>query len=84
MSSFPVRRAIKRAALIEALLARDGPDCFLCGKALGDDITVEHMLAQVHGGPSHPANLVLTHRECNLSLGSLPVMLKVRARENLV
>ena len=76
--------AIKRARLgprVAALMERDGPDCWLCGKALGDDVTQEHLVPVGHGGPNHLSNLVLAHEECNRELGHLSVAEKVRLRE---
>lgn len=35
------------------LLLRDGDRCFYCDGKLGDDITVEHLIALSCGGPKH-------------------------------
>lgn len=74
-----VKRRVKGCA--EALLARDGPDCFLCGKPLGADSTVEHLLALVHGGSNSLANLALVHSECNKVLGDKSVTEKIFLRD---
>ncbi|TWA71863.1 HNH endonuclease [Azospirillum baldaniorum] len=68
---------------INALLARDGDRCFFCGAPLGDDITVEHLVPAVHGGPNHISNLVLAHAACNQAVGHLSVSEKVRARDRM-
>jgi hypothetical protein len=67
----------KDSATVNALLARDGDRCFLCGEPLGADITVEHLVAIAHGGPNHVSNLFLAHGECNRSLGHLSAPEKV-------
>lgn len=59
------------------LLDRDGGKCVVCGKPLGDDITVEHFLSVSDGGNSLPNNLALAHRACNEALGNLPIVLKI-------
>lgn len=66
---------------VRAILERDGEDCFLCLRPLGNDITREHLVAVVHGGPDHIANKVLTHGACNLALHHLSLMEKIRMRE---
>jgi len=60
------------------LLKRDGTCCFLCGKELNDDITVEHLIALVSGGKNDVSNMVLTHYECNKELTTKPIYEKVR------
>ena len=59
------------------LLARDGPNCFFCGKPLDNDITVEHLIAIAHGGPNHISNLFLAHAECNQKAGHMSAPEKV-------
>lgn len=66
---------------IRALLKRDGDECFLCGLALGDDCTVEHLVSLAHGGPNHIANKALAHEICNNTMGHLSLMEKIRLRE---
>lgn len=63
------------------LLLRDGPDCWCCGLPLGDDITVEHLLAIVKGGNNSLDNKCLCHGKCNERLGSLAIVDKVKIRE---
>lgn len=74
---------IRRMQLVKELLRRDGRDCWLCGKPLGDDITVEHFLAVARGGTNNPANACLTHQSCNQKMADLPIVAKVRMREEM-
>lgn len=60
------------------LLERDGDKCFLCDEDLGEDITLEHLLPLVSGGPNTLANMVLVHDECNRKLGVKPLHEKVK------
>ncbi|WP_333571342.1 HNH endonuclease [Sphingomonas sp.] len=62
---------------VARLIERDGSACFFCGLALGDDITVEHLVAVAHGGPNHISNLFLAHGECNRAAGHLSAPEKV-------
>lgn len=71
----------KRDVVVSTLLERDGDECFLCCQPLGEDITVEHLVAIVFGGPNHIANKVLMHSKCNLRLGHMPVIQKIKMRE---
>jgi hypothetical protein len=64
-------------ATVAALLERDGEACFFCGDHLGDDITVEHLVAIAHGGPNHISNLFLAHAACNQRAGHLSAPEKV-------
>ncbi len=72
-----VRGRRKGKDSVARLLDRDGANCFFCGSALGDDITVEHLVAVAHGGPNHISNLFLAHGECNRSAGHLSAPEKV-------
>jgi len=60
------------------LIKRDGTCCFLCGKELEDDITVEHLIALVAGGKNDISNMVLTHYVCNAELTTKPIYEKVK------
>jgi hypothetical protein len=71
----------KRQAEVDALIARDGTLCFLCGCQLGNDITREHLVPRHLGGPDVLANMTLAHTACNQKLGQLAVMDKIRLRE---
>lgn len=79
--STPREKTIKRPADVRALLTRDGDRCFLCRLPLGEDITVEHLVPVVHGGPHHIANKALAHKACNLRMGHLSLMEKIAMRE---
>lgn len=75
-----VKRA-KRSAEVQRLIERDGGDCFLCRRPLGDDITIEHLVPVAAGGPNHIANKALAHKACNLQMGHLSLMEKLAMRE---
>ena len=75
--------AIRRGAVIDALIQRDGDCCFLCRKPLGEDITEEHLVPIATGGPHHIANKALAHKACNLRMGHLSVMEKIALRESM-
>lgn len=62
----------------EALLHRDGDTCFYCSKSLGDDITVEHLIALSCGGKNELSNMVLAHLQCNQAVGNKPIVEKVK------
>lgn len=64
-----VRGRRKGRGTVEALLKRDGENCFFCGLPLGDDITVEHLVSVTHGGPNHISNCFLAHGACNADAG---------------
>lgn len=64
------------------LLARDGDACFFCGEPMAPgDISVEHLLARLHGGPNRMENLVLAHPACNLQANHLSIMEKIKLRD---
>jgi hypothetical protein len=70
------------------LLERDGDDCWFCGKPLGLDITIEHLLPQKLKREQgvevdHIENLVLAHAYCNRMAGHLPMTAKIAWREHL-
>ena len=86
LKCFELGRAIERKdrpgkshkdRLVRRLLDRDGPNCCLCGKPLGDDITIEHWVAIKDGGNNTMANLGLAHESCNKAADSKPVTEKV-------
>ena len=74
---------------VDRLRARDGDNCWLCGKPMdfaaepnsAKAWSVEHLLAKGHGGSEKPENLVLCHPPCNRRLASRPVVKKVEMRE---
>jgi len=59
------------------LIERDGTDCFLCGKPLEDDITLEHLIALSSGGKNNLSNMVLMHEKCNQEVSNAPINEKV-------
>lgn len=62
-----------------ALLERDGNECFFCAQPMpDDDMTVEHLVALVRGGPNHMDNFALTHSKCNQAAGKATLMAKIR------
>lgn len=82
--NLPWKKTTKRGNLggkYNAILDRDGDACFFCRKPLGTDMTIEHLVAKVHGGPDHISNLFLAHKKCNEAAGHLSAVEKIRARE---
>lgn len=71
----------KKGKYFAELLKRDGTKCFYCLLELGDDMTREHLVPVLCGGPHHIANLVLAHEQCNQRAGHMSVMEKVRIRD---
>lgn len=67
----------RNKATVQAIIERDGTDCFFCGEALGDDVTVEHLVSICHGGPNHISNTFLAHGECNRKAGHLSAPEKI-------
>lgn len=61
-----------------SLIKRDGSDCFFCGKPLGEDITVEHLIPLTSGGANRLSNLVLAHDACNTLAGTMSIVDKVK------
>lgn len=72
------------AGTVERILARDGSVCFYCRAELGDDCTVEHLVARNHGGPNHISNLFLAHAPCNQRAGHLSAPEKIVLRDGWV
>lgn len=64
------------------ILDRDGNLCFFCNEKLGDDITLEHLLALSRGGRNDLANMVLMHEKCNNELSNLPLIDKIKKIKN--
>lgn len=56
---------------------RDGCNCFYCGKPLGEDITLEHLIPLTAGGLNILSNMVLAHDLCNKAVGSRSLIEKV-------
>lgn len=74
---------------VEALRKRDGGRCWLCGGPMNFKAeqpspkapTIEHLIAKSRLGPNTIDNLVLCHQPCNLELGDLPLVDKIKKRE---
>lgn len=68
----PAKRDRKTIGMINSLVARDGWGCAYCPRELTiETATLEHIVAVVHGGTSHLANLTLTCEPCNKKVGHL-------------
>lgn len=65
------------------IMQRDGSDCWFCGKPLGDDETLEHLVPQSRGGGNDSANCVLAHAVCNQKAANLSLSEKVELRSQL-
>jgi len=58
--------------------------CFICGKQINDDLTVDHIFPHSRGGSTDIDNLILAHRKCNSAKGkSLPGEMLKWAPENM-
>ena len=74
---------------VDRLRARDGDNCWLCGKPMDFGAeqnsakawSVEHLLAKCHGGSEKVENLVLCHPPCNRRLANRAMVKKVEMRE---
>lgn len=53
---------------IEAIIARDGLKCHICGLPVKrDEISLDHLIPISKGGPHASWNLAISHRLCNYS-----------------
>ena len=59
-------------------MKRDGDSCFICGKPLLDDITVEHLIGLSHGGRNFYWNRVLAHHDCNQAVNRMDLVEKIK------
>ena len=75
-----VRKAPRGQVTREALLARDGDECWFCGLAMGDDQTIEHLVPKSKGGLNGLANYVLAHKRCNAEAADMPLVAKIELR----
>ena len=72
------RRKRRLAAIREDVLRRDGMRCRLCGGGVPEDVpvdhplalTIDHLIPIAAGGDDDLANLVVAHRECNVTKGT--------------
>lgn len=80
-----LRGRVRLRHLIGALAERDGMECWFCSRGFlsldSREITIEHLVPKAHGGPDHQSNLVLACAPCNRAAGNLPVVEKVKLRE---
>lgn len=65
------------------LLARDGDECWFCGKPMGDDCTIEHLVPKSTGGANRLANYALAHGVCNKAAADKPLVEKIAMRARL-
>lgn len=76
---------------IDRIRARDGDNCWLCGKPMdfaaepnsAKAWSMEHLLSKAHGGSAKLENLVLCHPPCNRRLAARPLVEKVEVREQM-
>lgn len=67
----------------QAILKRDGDECWFCGKPMGADMTIEHLVPKAKGGRNMLANYALAHRVCNNRAAALPLVRKIEMRTKL-
>lgn len=63
------------------LTERDGAGCFFCFEEVADDMTIEHLVPRIHGGPNHISNKFRACSACNIRAGHLSAPEKIRIRE---
>ncbi|PNU05095.1 HNH endonuclease [Novosphingobium guangzhouense] len=74
----------RRRAIVEALKARDGGECWLCCRVMRKGkATIEHLLARSLGGTYDLENLVLCCGGCNRQLSNRPVADKWKMRRKI-
>ena len=64
--------ALPRAERLRRSLARDGEECVWCRRALPDghrDLSIEHVVPRLKGGPAWAENEVVACRACNRARG---------------
>jgi HNH endonuclease len=72
----------QRAAMVDALMRRDGKLCFYCSIEMSRPVaTIEHLVARACDGPDRIENYVLAHATCNHDAGNISVMEKIKLRE---
>jgi hypothetical protein len=70
----PVRRQKSktwRSKAKHVLNIKQNNKCALCGKRMGEDMTIDHIIPVSKGGSNKRENLQLVHIECNKEKGSL-------------
>lgn len=64
------------------LIRRDGTRCFYCDQEMGEDITLEHLIALSKGGKNTLENMVLAHFDCNQRMNNKPISEKTQCAIN--
>ena len=70
----------KSAKIRAKLLKRDGDECWFCGKRMGTDCTIEHLVPKANGGRNAMANYALAHEKCNQMAADKPLIEKIEMR----
>lgn len=73
----PVSHGAKTRA---KLLERDGDECWFCGKPMGADATLEHLVPKSKGGGNKLDNYALAHAACNHRAANIPLVKKIEMR----
>lgn len=79
----PEPKRPKSVVTREALLRRDGDECWFCGSPLRGDATIEHLVPKSKGGLNGLANYVLAHKRCNARAADMPLVAKIELRARL-
>jgi hypothetical protein len=77
------RKKESRDKTVIRLLARDGSECWFCGKEMSRDITLEHLTPLALQGTWADDNLALAHTACNKAAGHLTRFEKEQLRQRL-
>lgn len=78
-----VKGMTKTEVTREKLLERDGDQCWFCGRGMGADKTIEHLVPKSAGGKNSLANYALAHRACNAHAADMPLVEKIELRQRL-
>lgn len=67
---------MNRAAIVAAIVMRDGPNCYICRQEgdARDPWEIEHVKPRAAGGTDDLENLALAHRSCNRAKGIAAVI----------
>lgn len=85
----PRLRSSRRPTVRATLLKRDGDLCWLCGLRMNFEMhhndpmaaTIEHLVPSSARGGNRAGNLVLVHQVCNVLLDDLPIVEKIKMRD---
>ncbi len=72
MRTAEIPPGLTRTARLQAVLERDGASCVWCGRELWlghRDLSVEHVVPKLKGGPAWAENEVVACRSCNRARG---------------